>query len=141
MINKRPTTTKRPRGAGRIFKRGDILWVQYYSATGKQIRESSHSEDTNVAEKLLRQRVGAVAAGVGPDSASPSYRKIRDGYLRRRLSQNDKSLPRRVNGTLILGGDGLPQIDAVSRCDLVLRERSHQQNRLRHAGRIRHRTA
>ena len=35
MINKRPTTTKRPRGAGRIFKRGDILWVQYYSATGK----------------------------------------------------------------------------------------------------------
>lgn len=61
--------SKRPRGDGRIFLRGTTYWIDY-RAHGRRIRESTHSEDLKVAQRLLRQRLGAVRAGqlVTPDA-------------------------------------------------------------------------
>ena len=47
---------KRPRGDGRIFARGKILWCSFYVA-GREQRESCHTDDPKRAEKYLRARV------------------------------------------------------------------------------------
>ena len=57
-----PEKQKRPRGSGSIFHNGSaILWIKYY-ARGAAHRESSGSTDLRVAEKLLRRRLGEIAA-------------------------------------------------------------------------------
>jgi integrase len=51
---------KRQRGAGSIFKNGSsTLWVKFYDR-GIPRRESSHSTDPKVAEKLLKRRLAEV---------------------------------------------------------------------------------
>lgn len=50
------------RGDGRTYLRGRIWWIAYYD-NGRECRESSHSQERSVAERLRRQRVGEVAAG------------------------------------------------------------------------------
>lgn len=53
-------TTKRERGTGSIFTNGsNILWIKYYWR-GIAKRESSHSTDRKVAERLLRRRLAEV---------------------------------------------------------------------------------
>jgi integrase len=47
---------------GMIYKRGEILWVKYYSS-GRPIRESSHSTKESDAKRLLRDREGRVEMG------------------------------------------------------------------------------
>jgi hypothetical protein len=54
----RPT---RKRGDGGIFQRGQTQWIRY-SFRGQAIRESSHSSDPEVAEKLLIRRMKEVWA-------------------------------------------------------------------------------
>ena len=51
------------RGNGRIFKRANspFLWVAYY-LRGREFRESSHSADRKVAERLLRHRQREIGA-------------------------------------------------------------------------------
>jgi integrase len=68
---------KRPRGTGSIFKpkwkdpktgelvEGSIWWIKYYS-NGKPHRESSHSDKTTKAEKLLKKRQGEISEGKLP---------------------------------------------------------------------------
>ena len=53
------------RGDGRVFLRGRIWWIAYY-VDGREYRESSRSPDRRAAVKLLRQRIGEVAAGNFP---------------------------------------------------------------------------
>lgn len=53
------------RGDGRVFQRGRVWWIAYYF-DGQECRESSHSRDRKDAVRLLRQRVGNVAAGIAP---------------------------------------------------------------------------
>ena len=53
------------RGNGRVFQRGQIWWVAYYH-DGREHRESSKSRERKDAIRLLRQRVGEVAAGTLP---------------------------------------------------------------------------
>ncbi len=48
---------------GSIYKRGHVWWIKYYS-NGRPIRESSESEKQAVAERLLKQKEGAVANGL-----------------------------------------------------------------------------
>ena len=50
------------RGDGRVFKRDKIWWVAYYQ-DGRERRESSKSRERKEAVRLLRQRVGEIAAG------------------------------------------------------------------------------
>ncbi|MGO9268324.1 MAG: tyrosine-type recombinase/integrase [Candidatus Binataceae bacterium] len=50
------------RGLGRIFKRGPVYWIAYYHS-GKEHRESSHSDSETQARKLLKQRLAEVATG------------------------------------------------------------------------------
>ena len=71
---------KRTRGLGFVYqptyvdkrtgerRTASTWWVQY-SVRGKRYRESSGSNNRNVAVKLLRDRLGAAAQGrpVGPD--------------------------------------------------------------------------
>ena len=50
------------RGNGRVFQRGQVWWIAYYD-NGREHRESSSSRERKDAVKLLRQRLGEVAAG------------------------------------------------------------------------------
>jgi integrase len=47
------------RGDGQVYKRGNTYWIDYF-AHGKRIRESAHTDDIEVAHKLLRKRVAEV---------------------------------------------------------------------------------
>ena len=49
------------KGEGRVYRRDRIWWVAYYQ-DGREQRESSGSRERRVAVKLLRRRVGEVAA-------------------------------------------------------------------------------
>ena len=53
------------KGDGRVYRRGSIWWVAYYH-DGQEHRESSMSRERKEAEKLRRQRVGEIAAGMVP---------------------------------------------------------------------------
>ena len=50
------------RGNGRVFQRGTIWWIAYYD-NGREHRESSGSRERKDAVRMLRQRLGEVAAG------------------------------------------------------------------------------
>ena len=50
------------RGLGRIYRRGNVWWVQY-SVHGKRHRESTHSSQRSDAVRLLKQRFGDAAQG------------------------------------------------------------------------------
>ena len=66
------------KGEGRVFLRKHIWWVAYYQ-DGKEYRESSKSRQRQVAVKLLRKRVGEVAAGTArhiPLSRRPGIRTV-----------------------------------------------------------------
>lgn len=65
-----PQKEKRSRGSGRIWKRGAFFWVQFYDHHGRQIRESSHSSVFQVADRLLKRRLGESAAGLLLDPRS-----------------------------------------------------------------------
>jgi len=46
----------RPRGSGRVFRRGEIFWIAY-SRNGHEIRESAETTDERKAWKLLNERI------------------------------------------------------------------------------------
>lgn len=50
------------RGLGHIYKRGPVYWVKY-SQNGRCCRESARSKDRADAQRLLRDRLAAVASG------------------------------------------------------------------------------
>ena len=59
------------RGNGRVFQRGSIWWVAY-DCNGREYRESSKSRERKDAVRLLRQRIGEVAAGTVPHQLLPT---------------------------------------------------------------------
>ena len=91
---------RRAGGEGRIWKIGRIWWIQYY-AHGQQIRESSHSDLKDAANRLLRQRLGEVAAGIAPPprAASVTYEGIRDALLSDYAANKRKWLRHDKDGT------------------------------------------
>ena len=67
------------RGDGRVFRRGQIWWVAYYH-DGREYRESSKSRERKDAVRLLRTRIGEIAAGTAqhsPVSGRAGTRAIR----------------------------------------------------------------
>ncbi len=73
---------KRKRGDGRIYQRGGIFHFAYY-LHGKEVRESSHSTDSRVAEKLLKDRLGAKTAEQygGEKAIGPKERRVKLGEI------------------------------------------------------------
>jgi len=65
---------RRTKGSGSLKKRGRIWWI-IYTAGGQPIYESSGSENKDVAQALLQQRIGAVASG---EDVSPKKATIND---------------------------------------------------------------
>jgi integrase len=103
----------RSRGSGRIFLRGHVAWIQYYSH-GSQIRESTGIKvvtdaDRKKVEKKLRQKIGEVEAGVARDTRSLRYDDLRESYF----------ADYRANGRKSLRHDkaGAPYLDKVTRLD------------------------
>ena len=45
----------RLKGFGYLYRRGTIWWIRY-SVRGRDFRESSHSEQEGIAQKLLKSR-------------------------------------------------------------------------------------
>ena len=69
------TTERRPRGTGRIFKRGNVLWIQFYDgqkhrceSVAPAIREVQRTgkkvDERKVAEQLLRKRLAEKESGL-----------------------------------------------------------------------------
>jgi integrase len=102
--------TRSNRGEGRIWRRGRIWWIQYWSH-GRQVRESSHSDLKDAAKRLLRQRLGEVAAGIfsPPRAARIAYEQLRDALIAD-YSMNRRKWLRRDH-------DGKPYICGISRLD------------------------
>jgi len=98
------TKPKRERGTGRIWQKGKIWWIQYYSH-GRQIRESSDSFDEPVAKKLLRRRLGEVALGVHRPAREVRYEEIRDAFFLDYQTKHRKSL--------YFDEEGKPRLDKV----------------------------
>src|SRR5260370_27772232 len=69
----------------KIYTSGEIFWVRYYK-NGKHFSESAHSTDERKAKKLLRKRLGEIAAGnfIGPSAERLTFedlaRAVRDDY-------------------------------------------------------------
>ncbi|HEY2118476.1 MAG TPA: tyrosine-type recombinase/integrase [Candidatus Acidoferrum sp.] len=84
-------TKKRERGSGRIYRRGNALWICYYDADGRQRRESVSPaieaerqkgkkviNEWKVAEQLLSKQVGAKLNDILP---SPKKSRVTVGKL------------------------------------------------------------
>ncbi len=57
----------RLKGFGYLYRRGTIWWIRY-SVRGRDFRESSHSEQEGIAQKLFKARSQALGRGrfIGP---------------------------------------------------------------------------
>jgi integrase len=64
--------SKRARGTGSVYQRGDICWISY-SRNGHQIRESAETTDERKAWKLLQQRLEEKKK---PTFVGPSEKKL-----------------------------------------------------------------
>src|SRR5439155_26335504 len=54
--------TRRVRGLGSVYQRGDTYWIKFY-VDGTAKRESAHSEKEAVAVRLLKRRLEELSAG------------------------------------------------------------------------------
>ena len=70
------------RGNGRVFQRGDVWWVDYYH-NGRELRESSGSNDRRKAEQLLRERLRKAGTPefVGPAAQRLTFDDLAAMYL------------------------------------------------------------
>ncbi|HJT71422.1 MAG TPA: tyrosine-type recombinase/integrase [Terriglobales bacterium] len=104
------TQTKRARGEGHLYLRGETWWMAYYDH-GRSIRESTGftREQERKAEKALRSRLGEVAAGIHRDTRHIKYEQLRDAFYQDYEINARKSLRR--------DGEGEPHLDKVARLD------------------------
>jgi integrase len=78
---------------GTIFKRGKIFWIQYYQR-GKPIRETSHSTEKRIADRLLKKREGEIVEGKLPGVYfdKVTFQELAEDFLNDYLINNRKSL-------------------------------------------------
>ncbi len=88
--------TRRPRGAGSIFKMkgSNALWIKYHR-NGRAVRESTHTASRNKADQILRKRLGQISTGT---YIGPSLERIHMSDLAEDLIRDYK-----VNGRKSLG--------------------------------------
>lgn len=102
-IDQTKVQARRARGEGRIYRRGHIWWIQFYR-NGKRIFESSYSDHKPMAERLLRQRLGEVAAGIAPPPGAPrvTYEQMRDALFADYTVNKRKWLRKNKSGDLYM---------------------------------------
>ena len=98
----------RERGTGRLYLRGNVWWIQFYSH-GRQVRESAGTTDERKAAKFLRHRLAEVETGVHVDARAIAYEDLRAAYYLDYEARESKSLER--------DREGKPYTDAVRRLD------------------------
>jgi integrase len=76
---------------GRIFRRGDTLWIAFYR-DGKEHRETTHSSDETVAQDLLDKRLREVANDADGIATftEPQSRRLKISDLVASLRENYK---------------------------------------------------
>jgi integrase len=69
-------------GTGRVYKRGNVWWIQY-GHRGKDIRESSKNSRKGKAVSLLKRRLGEIGSGkfVGQDAERVTFEDLADMIL------------------------------------------------------------
>src|SRR5271167_3271050 len=113
-----PEKMRRKRGEARVWQRGRIWWIQYYS-NGIQHRESSQSVKEGDAERLLLKRRAEIDADTFVD---PAARRLRFEQMREALYADYGANQRRW---LRAGKDGKPYICGVSHLgDFFARQRA-----------------
>lgn len=101
---------KRARGDGHLYLRGETWWMAYYDH-GRSVRESTGftREQEKKAAKLLRSRLGEVAAGIRRDTRHIKYEDLRAAFYQDYEINARKSLRR--------DGEGNAHLDKVVRLD------------------------
>src|SRR5688572_12218891 len=107
-VSEREPKPRRQRGTGRIWQIGPIWYIQYY-VHGRQVRETSRSDNRRIAERLLQRRLGEAAAGIHHEPRRLKYEDLRDAYLDYYVTSKKKSMR--------YGQDGRPRLDPVRRLD------------------------
>jgi len=71
------------RGMGRLYRRGEIWWVEYWYRN-QQHRESSKSSKKSDAEKLLKRRLGEIGMGklIGPSEEKLTFEEMAEDCLK-----------------------------------------------------------
>ena len=95
----------RPRGTGSVFQfNGAGNWWIKYHRNGKPVRENSHSPKVKDAERLLKQRMGEIEAGIwtGPKLAKIMMSELAEDMMReyrinRRKSARDLEIRWRLH--------------------------------------------
>ena len=102
MTEKATTKTTR-RNVGEIIQRGRVYYIRYYDLRGRRRLESTHSDDRNEAEKLLRKRLSAKDGGVLPEAAigSLTLKEATDDLISDYKTNKRKSL-RDVQGKITM---------------------------------------
>ena len=82
-------------GAGRIYRRGGVWWLDY-AAGGKRHRESSGSDKKGEARALLKKRIGEVERGIltGKRADKVTMGEMRDALLADYETKRCRSLGR-----------------------------------------------
>ena len=74
---------KRMRG---LYKRGNVWWCSYLSASGRMVRESTTETDYNRAVEFLVKRRTEIAAGKAPEEMkkviSHTFKELCEQYLK-----------------------------------------------------------
>src|SRR2546422_155761 len=90
----------RARGLGRMYKRGNIWWVQYWFR-GKLHRESTKSKKQKAAKDLLQKRNAEMGKGqlLGPSVERTTFENLKDMLVTDYKINGRKSLER-VNSSV-----------------------------------------
>jgi integrase len=68
-------------GEGRIFKRGSVYWLAYY-CDGKEVRESSKTDNLKAARDILHERVASTRKGeLAPREAALTFNDLEADIL------------------------------------------------------------
>ena len=91
-----PASGPRPRGLGRVYRRGKTWWIEYWYR-GRRFRESSkdRSEKGPRAVALLKKRLGECGRGrlVGPDVERTTFADLERGLVADYEARQNRSLP------------------------------------------------
>ncbi len=81
------------RGMGRLYRRGEIYWIEYWHRN-QQHRESSKSTRESDAVKLLKSRLGEIGQGklIGPTEGKITFEDLAADYLRDYSLKGERSL-------------------------------------------------
>lgn len=90
-----PSERKPLRGMGRLFQRGGVWWIAFYF-NGKEIRESSKSQNDGDAKRLLKKRLKEIHGSryVGPHEEKLTVDDLLDALVTHLETKGAKTVER-----------------------------------------------